>query len=427
MLFHPVVERIPIVPELDPLWLILFLAAFIASAYATYRRPGYGAAILLFITPFAFPHALGGTTISLGKAALLGTLAGFCARTESRRQQAFPLPIAAAFLAIIAIDAGTIAFAQFRVEAIRESLKWCEYALVFVTVFVCYSADPRPQAVRAAWSLSLTIVALAALAELIAGAGSDLIVRGFALPRIAGPLEGPNQLGGYLEIAIAGLAAWQVRAPRRVTPWVLALGGVALALCFSRAALGCTVLALATIACFERARIARVWSIVAGALAGYVLVLISTPGLGIVPFFAAIAGERASDSYAAMSGGVGTRSELWRAALALARRHPWFGVGAGNYQYELGSVGLNGVRTQANNWYLQALAEGGIVLLAATIAWIVAVLAALRSRIAASPWALGALAASVAMIAHGFADDLMFYPKVAELWIALIALGCART
>jgi O-antigen ligase len=427
VLFHPAVDRIAIVPALDPLWTIFFAAAFVAAVSTALRRPGYAAALLIAVTPFAFPHAIAGTTITLGKAVLAGVLAGLCMRVPCRAGTGFPRLLGAAFAAIIFVNFATVAVAAHRIEAVRESLKWVEYAAFFAAIFFAYAADPRVRVVRTIWMLSMMLVAVCALAELFTGAGSVLLVTPHVLPRIAGALEGPNQLGGYLEVAIAAIAAWQVRDPDRRGASILALMGMALALSFSRAALGGTGLALLVIAWNERGLIVRAWALVAGAIAGYAAVLAGTPELSAGALFSAIAGERASDSYAALSGGVGTRSELWRAALALFRSHPVLGVGAGNYQYDLAQAGLRGVRTQANNWYLQALAEGGIVLFAATSTWIVAVFAALRSHVRRSPWALGALAASVAMVAHGFADDLMFYPKVAETWIALIALGCVRS
>ena len=125
----------------------------------------------------------------------------------------------------------------------------------------------------------------------------------------------------------------------------------------------------------------------------------------------------------AYSGGVGYRPELWRAALYFFRNHPLLGIGAGNFERELPDAGVAGVRTHANNWYLQALAEGGIVLFAATLAWIVTLFASLVRDVRRSPWRVAALAASVALVTHQTVDYLVFYPKVAESWIALIALA----
>lgn len=427
MVFHPVVERIAIVPVLDPLWLVLFTAIFLVSALLAARRPVYGLALLAFVTPFALAHGVLGTTVTLGKAVLIGVICGIAA---GGRRTALPAPVRAilyGFTAVIAVDLVTLVVAQHRAEVIRETLKWVEYAAYFTAAYLCYALDPQPRIARAAIALSALAVAISALGELGLGAGSDLIVDGRALPRIAGALEGPNQLGGYLEIVIAALAAWQVRAPSRMRAALLALCGATLALCLSRSALLGIVVVLATIAAIERARIARLWSLIAGVAAGYAAMLVATPGLPPAALFGAIVGARASDVDAELSGGVGTRAELWHAALVLFTRHPVLGVGAGNYQYDLAQTGLYGVRTQANNWYLQTLAEGGIVLMGALLAWIGTLLRAVTVRAERSPWRVAALAATCAMIVHGFSDDLIFYPKVGDTWMVLLALGCVRT
>ena len=58
--------------------------------------------------------------------------------------------------------------------------------------------------------------------------------------------------------------------------------------------------------------------------------------------------------------GLGTRRQLWDAAWRLWLRHPWLGVGAGNFELELGQAGYPELHTHANSGYLQALVEKGI-------------------------------------------------------------------
>jgi O-antigen ligase len=113
------------------------------------------------------------------------------------------------------------------------------------------------------------------------------------------------------------------------------------------------------------------------------------------------------------------------------RDRPIFGVGAGNFELDLPQYGVFGVRTHANSWYLQSLAEGGIVLLVATIALIATIVASfagkrvlsqLRNR---SPWVLAAFASTIALALHQFADYLVFYPKVGGAWWLLIGIAAA--
>jgi O-antigen ligase len=421
--YQPVIDRITIVPPLDPPWLILFAALFAACALATARRPAFGAAALLFVTPFAGAHAVVSTTITVPKIVLLGVIVGLSGKSGAWRTLIRPpfAAIALAFIAIIGADALTFIVASDRGTVFRESLKWCEYLAYFCTSAVAYAADPDARLTRGAFTAAVAVASLSALAELATSAGSGLWIGNIPFPRIAGVLEGPNQLGGYLELGFAGLGAWQLRAPRRSTGWVLLLAGAALALTFSRAAFAGVVAVAVIFALLERGAVRRLWPFALGLAAGY------TAALGwIVAIEHLSAGglvRRDADLDAAAGGGVGNRAELWRAALFFFRAHPLLGIGAGNFELDLPRAGVFGVRTHANSWYLQSLAEGGILLFGATILWIVTVVASLPRRLKVSPWALAAFAGSCALILHGFVDDLVFYPKVAEPWIALIAIG----
>lgn len=424
MPYHPIVERFAVIPALDPLWLMFFTALFAGCAIVTLRRPGLGAAALVFITPFAGSHAMWGTTATAPKAVLLGVIVGLLGTPAAwkKLRHGAAASIIVAFGAIVLANAVTLAVALHRPEVVRETLKWIEYLGLFCALVLAYTLDPMPRLVRGALFLSFFLAACTAFLELATGAASGLALGTTVVPRIAGVLDGPNQFGGYLEATIAAIGAWQVRAPRRVQVALLAIAGFALALTLSRAAFISTLVLIAVLAAFERKRTLALWPLALGFAAGYINDVIWALRAH-VPFGDLFARE--SDTNAAVSGGVGDRSELWRAARFFFLHHPILGIGAGNYELELSQAGLPGVRTQANNWYLQAAAEGGVVLLGATVAWIAVVLRALLSHVRRSPWALAACGASCAFVAHGFFDDLVFYPKVAETWIALIALGIA--
>ena len=424
MLYHAIVEDFPVLPALDPPWVIIFVVLFAGCALLTRRRPGFGAAALLAITPFAGAHAIWGTTITGPKVALLGVIVGLSG-TAGVWKPLVRKPVLVLVLALGAVAIAnllTLPVAAHRVEVVRETLKWVEYLALFCTVVIAYAADPAANTVRLALFVSILVAAASALSEIFTGAHSGMWIGNAAVPRLAGVLEGPNQLGGYLEAAIAAVAAWQMRRPGRFGLLLLLLCGATLALTFSRAAAVCVLVIVAIYALVERRAVVRLWPLACGLAGGYACALGWAESARAAP-----AGmfERESDVNAAISGGLGNRSELWRAAWFFFVHHPLLGIGAGNYQFELAQAGVPGVRTQANSWYLQAAAEGGIVLLAATLTWILTTLRALLDRVRASPWALAAFAATCAFALHGFFDDLVFYPKVAEAWIALVALGVA--
>jgi len=97
----------------------------------------------------------------------------------------------------------------------------------------------------------------------------------------------------------------------------------------------------------------------------------------------------------------------------------------------LPAYGVVGVRTHANSWYLQSLAEGGILLFTATLALLAAAIVALvdtaplaRLR-RASPWVLAAFAATIALALHQTVDFLFFYPKVGGMWWLLLGTAVA--
>ena len=420
--YHAIVDRASVIPPLDPVWLIVFTTVFAVSALLTLRRPVFGAAILVAIPPFAFQHAFLGTSIDTSKCALLGVVAGLLGARGVRAALARPpvRTILTAFIAIVLAIALSTLPALYRTEVAREVLKWLQYGAYFGAAAAAYALDPQARFVRTALFASVFVTVASACADLVTGAHSGMWLGNFAVPRIAGLLEGPNQFGGYLEAVIAAVAAWHLARPGRVSGALLACTGFALALTFSRAATACCALAVAIIALTNRKQSARLLPLLAGFLLGACNDALWSLGKG-VPARSML--ERTSDLKA--TGGIGSRGELWRAALFFFRTHPVFGIGAGNFEFELPRAGVYGVRTHANSWYLQSLAEGGIVLFGATLAWIVVVLRALARNVTATPWRLAAFAASIALVTHQLADYLVLYPKVAETWIALIGLGVA--
>ncbi|HVA28612.1 MAG TPA: O-antigen ligase family protein [Candidatus Baltobacteraceae bacterium] len=428
MQYHPVIDSFATIPILSPPVALSFIALFALAAFLTIRRPSYGLALLLFAIPFDAAHAVAGTTIGIPKMLLLGVIVGMLSRPAAWKALAtgLPLRVLAGFgIMLLPIVIGGLGAAH-HVPVAREFLKWIEYACFFAVGVATYESDRNDRLIVAAWIASIACVCASALIQEFIGAPWGIYFGAGIAPRISGAIEGPNQLAGYLESAVALLGAWNVTAPSRIKSALLAVVGLTLMLTFSRSGVvGTFVVALVVIAYSRRSWLRALGSLVGGSIAGacaaFAWSVVASRSL-LLSVSSASPLRPTESTYA---GGVGTRSELWRAALAMWRAHPFFGVGAGNYELELAQYGLPGVRTHSNSWYLQSLAEGGVAGLLATLVFLALVVTSLASRARSSPWALAALAATVGLAVHQIADYLVFYPKVAEPWIVLIALGVA--
>jgi len=421
--YRPVIDQFHLAVPLDPFCLVLFTAAFVAASLLTARKASYGIALLVLSQPFDLSRDVLGTTVSLPKAVLLGVLVGlatYAGVLRLLRERPAPLLL----LSIGAYLAATLlssAASAHHGATLRECFKVLEYAAVFATAYLCYRLDPHDVVVTNAIAFVTIAVALSALAQEFTGAPSGLYVGAAIVPRIAGALEGPNQLAGYFEIAIATLGALAISRRSGLVDAALALATCADVLTFSRAGLLGLVLASAVLYAVARRDALRA---LRPAIAGFAVGLVGVAGWVIYaqsPDVLRLSLE--SPEYA---GGVGNRGELYRAALRMFLRHPLTGVGAGNYELSLADYGVYGVRTHANSWYLQSLAEGGIALFLATLGVVAATLSTFgRALKNGSPWVLAAFAAGLAMALHQIADYLVFYPKVgAPLWL-LFGIGAA--
>ena len=429
MPLRPVIDQAPHNTPLDAAAIAVYLAVFIAVLLLTKRRAVFGLAALIVSDPFALYRDVAHTTITVPKVALiaafLGLLWGRAAWPNALDRRARPLAIAAAL--IVLATALSILQADFLGPALRETLKTIEYLGMFIIALVAYATDPDEDFVRVTIVATATCVAAIALSQEYFGAPSGIWFNNHPVPRIAGPLEGPNQLSGYLGIALPLVAIFALQPA--AGPWiVIALGVLACAdvLTLSRAGVLSAAISLAIV--FFLARSERVRPALASIAAGIIA------GLGIDGAWSVIATHTSegitrfgSIAQVERPGAVGTRSQLWHAAFTLWKAHPLLGIGAGNFELEIARVGPPGVRTHANNAYLQALCEGGIPLFAATV-WAVAapIRCFLHARFA-RPFALAALAAGAGLAFHEIFDYLAFYPKVGAWWWILLGLAAAES
>ena len=348
----------------DALTLILYTAVLVVAALVTMRRPSYGVAALVAAQPFALYGDIFGTTITIPKVVLAGVLLGVASfpGAFAALAAATPRRILIAGVLVLAATAATFAQATYHAPVIRECLKALEYVVLFAVVVaaMCLDADRRP--IRNALLGVTCVVALLALAQGAIRTPSAFLINGHVLPRVAGPLEGPNQLAGFFDVALPIAFAFYVVQPSALAMSALFLGVFADVLTFSRGGAFGAACGVVVVALVLRHGVRRAFAVTgAGLAAGFAVSVF----WGVAAHTLALA--RFWEFNTPPGGGVGSRPVLWRAAIELWRRHPWFGIGAGNFELEIAQTGVHGVRTHANSLYLQSLVEGGIPLLAATL------------------------------------------------------------
>jgi O-antigen ligase len=423
----PVYQQTP----LDALSIVIFALAFAGIVYASVRKPSLGIALLILTVPFDFSHDVGRTTITLTKIALLANAAALLLRRRDPRAIAHGTQRTLVLCQSAVILATALSFfgATYHGAVARETLKASEYLCIFIVCAIAFRADPDERPIRLALVWGVLFVSVLAISQEVFGAPSGIWFDNVAIPRVAGPLEGPNQLAAYLGLTLAVLVAFVIRRPNaRFEIATLAIASTALALTISRSGLLASFAGIALVLCIRRGPQMRpiITALSGGFLAGVLIVGLDgflethkLHGFGVLDRFSTIAEAEAP-------GAVGTRSELWRAAFVLWRAHPLLGIGAGNFERELGLAGYPMLRTHANSLYLQALVEGGLPLFGATLALVYASVAKFARGPFSDPLVAGVFGASAGLAGHQIFDLLSFYPKVGDQWWIWLALACVR-
>jgi O-antigen ligase len=403
---------------LGPLHAALFALVAIGVGALTFRRPALGVGVLLFCAPFAEARYAFGTSITLPKAALLGFIVALIVHRTSLRVFA-ERPVRAVllgFAAVLAAIALSLLHALHHDAVAREFAKWLEYAVTFAAVAAGFAADPDD---RPVWTALIAIAffqVAESIGQLLFGASAGVFIAGRPVPRVSGSLEGPNQFAGWLNVLIPVLFA---RALIHRNAWLVAA----------------LVLAAAT----EAATLSRS-GIVAGLVAAAVVVLVTRPsrrdgvrlGIGAVALVAILVvaglavglqGRFFSLAEVPQPDHLGTRHILWTAALDLWKTSPVVGIGAGNFEFDLGMVGHPEVQTHANSVYLQALSELGLVGLAATLFFIWTTIGTFARTYSRRPLVIGMFAAGIALALHQVFDYLWFFPKIGVFWAVLAGIA----
>ncbi len=402
---------------------LVYLVCAVATGMLTRRRPAFGVAALLVLAPFDLTRYVGPTTITTLKAALAGMIVALLAgRTDPSALRTFPVrAMLVAFGATLAAIALSALRAEHGGEVVREAFKNGEYLVLFLVAAIAYATDPDDRPFWRAVELAVVLVALSALAEYVVGAHNGIFLGAHhSFPRIAGALEGPNQLAGYLDVAIPVLVARALVHRDRVLGAVIGLAALVDLLTLSRAGVIAAVLGVAAVFVVLRPPGKLALRFAAGVLAVGLVAIVLALRVGVP------AGYFSLDQSPQVADHLANRAQLWRAALALWHRSPIVGNGAGNYELDLAEVGLYGVRTHANSLYLQSLAEGGVVGLLATVASFAVTIVLLARSGVRRPLVVGALGATVALAAHQIGDDLFFFPKVASAYWLVVGVAIAE-
>jgi hypothetical protein len=403
---------------LDLVQALFFVALAIAVGLLAYRRPSLGVGALIVCAPFADARYIFGTSITVPKAALVGFIIGLIVHRASLRVLS-EKPVRAFLLAFTGILVAIVLSALHAAHedaVAREFFKWVEYAAVFAAVVVGYAYDPDD---RPIWTALIAIAffeAAAAAKELLFGASSGVFVGTHNIPRLSGTLEGPNQFAGWLNLLIPVLFA---RMLTDRNPWLIGavvLSAIAEAATISRSGIVAALAAFAVVLIVTRPT-RRVGLSFAGgaAVVGAILVALGL-SIGLEARFFSVAEVAQPDH-------LGTRGLLWTAAIELWRTSPLVGIGAGNFEFDLGMVGHPEVQTHANSLYLQALSETGLVGFAATLYMLWTVFATFARWFSRRPILIGVFAGNIALALHQIFDYIWFYPKVGVFWAILLAIG----
>jgi O-antigen ligase len=417
-----------------PLGLSALLLAASVGSVAVLLRPTLGLYALAFAVPFGSLRELsvGGLTLGASELLVLGVTAAWLIRQVAFRQVRIARTrLSLALLVFIGTLCISLLPAAATVPAVKELAKWVELLLVYTVV---------ASAVRGADERGV----VAAL--LLAGPPGFLLMGRYM--RAAGTFLQPNPYGGYLGLLLPlayGIVlttwrdAWQaIRAGRLGGAALWALAAVAgcamlagLVMSWSRGALlglvaglGLVVLALGRRAWMLLAALALVLALVGpgalsllpGDLLGRVTETVTYVNM---PDLTAI--EITDANFAVIE-----RAAHWLAAWRMFSTRPWTGVGTGQYATVYPSVALarwTDPLGHAHNYYLNILAEGGLLGLGAYLAFVgVALAGAWRAVRGSAGWArdlaIGALGMMGHLLAHSAFDNLYVH----EMYIVVAML-----
>lgn len=452
-----------------PLAVVGLGAGAAALAATLLLAPEWAVFLLAFAVPFGSlaPLSVGGAQLTAADLLLGLAWALYLARGVARRRielRAPPLSLPLVVFLLAAAVSFTVA--RSLADSATEWLKWAELLAAYWLVAQFFDETRARRLVAAMLLAGLAEAALGAYQYFYRVGPEGFLLFGGANLRAYGTFEQPNPYAGYLGLLLPlafgtalglALALWRVWRARANGPhrtrvslreaWqfvpllalaVVALGAMLAALFFSysRGAWIAVAAALAATALLTlvRSRRAAVW------LAALVLVVLAVVALGeiqVVPNIVAerfatvsdyltfddVRGVRANDENFALV----ERRAHWQAALGMFEDSPWLGVGFGNYAVAYPDYALPRWADplgHAHNYYLNVLAETGVVGFVPFIVWCAAAfLIAWRAARRSRGWRAGLLAGVfgmfVALSIHNFFDNLFVHAMYIHVGLAL--------
>ncbi len=434
--------------------LLLLIAAF-AVVVLTFIQPLFGLALTLIAAPFGALEnvLLGAGSFDSGQALLVLTLAAWLSRGLVRQRFDWPrVFLLGPLLLFLGAMLLTLPGAKDVVLGLKEVLKWVEITAVLLLVVDLGGEPARMGKSRThiSWIVAMLLLAGVSQAMIgiwqfaLRGEGPDhfLVLERFY--RAAGTFEQPNPFGGYMNmsallaggILIGMLTVWWQRR-RRSKPgnemtslrglllfalvgFAFVLSTLGLAFSWSRGAWMGFAAGMVVLIAFWPRRLAL--APLALVVIMGVMLLFWDAGLLPAAVVDRIGGFAADFRLGDVRGvdindanySVLERVAHWQAALDMARDQLWFGVGFGNYgaaysDYDL--INWPDALGHAHNYYLNMVAETGIVGLAAYLSLWGAIIWQTVRLLRRAEWplrgvVLGLLAVWTAVAVHHLVDKL---------------------
>lgn len=374
-----------------PLGQATALAAGAAVLPLLVLAPAASTATVAFAVPFGDTLrvpvgglAVTGVELALGTSAGVWWLRGCAARDLGIRRHPVWAAVGLVALSVVASMPQATALDL----AVKELAKWASFALA-LALGMALAREPRAAAlVVGAMLLAGTLEAARGLNQAVSGVGPLGFLLGGSYLRAFGSFGQPNPFAAYLATGVvlaAGLLLAQsargVRALVAPAPALVAAAAVVMTVgllaSLSRSALLALLAGLAVMAVTYRPRVvAFAPALLAAAAALWLL-----GGFGLLPEFLVVRLTTIFESFTLLDPrevlltgtnfAVVQRMAIWEAAGGMFADNPWFGVGAGNFDLAYPLYALPNwpqAPGHAHNYYLNLLAETGLVGLAAYLA-----------------------------------------------------------